>query len=132
MLGAMGIVFATCAVSSCAETPRTTTNFCRVLGERIDEIVAPPTNNDEIERLIDHYDRLADVAPLEVQADLLTIRDLFIAAADIDVDDPASVQNVADLAYLAEQAAEDAGIYVGATCGLDLSTGLAVQVPTTP
>jgi hypothetical protein len=41
------------------------------------------------------------------------------------------VQAVADAAYGAERAAEDAGIYVGATCGVDLSSGFAVQAPAT-
>jgi hypothetical protein len=39
------------------------------------------------------------------------------------------VQALADRAYGADQAAEEAGIYAGATCGIDLSTGLAVEVP---
>ncbi len=116
----------------CAETPRTATNFCRVLAERIDEMVEPPTDNQAVSRLIDHYSRLAEVAPLEVEDDIVTLRDLFIAASQVNVNDPASVQAVADAAYEADKAAEDAGIYAGATCGVDISTGFAVQVPATP
>ena len=116
----------------CAETPRTATNFCRVLAERIDEMIEPPTDNQAVSRLIDHYSRLAEVAPLEVEDDIVTLRDLFIAASQVNANDPASVQTVADAAYEADRAAEDAGIYVGATCGVDISTGLAVQVPATP
>lgn len=116
----------------CAETPRTATNFCRVLAERIDEMIEPPTDNQAVSRLIDHYSRLAEVAPLEVEDDIVTLRDLFIAASQVNANDPASVQAVADAAYEADRAAEDAGIYVGATCGVDISTGLAVQVPATP
>ena len=120
------------ALASCAETPRTATNFCRVLADRIDEMTEPPTDNAGVDRLIEHYSRLAEVAPLEVEDDIVTLRDLFIAASRVNVNDPESVQAVADAAYGADKAAEDAGIYAGATCGVDLSTGFAVQVPETP
>jgi len=119
------------AFSGCAETPRTATNFCRVLAERIDDITTPPTSNAEVQELIGHYDRLVEVAPIEVEDDLAAIRNLFVLASDVDVNDPASVQAVADAAYGAERAAEDAGIYVGTTCGVDLSSGFAVQAPAT-
>jgi len=117
------------ALASCAETPRTATNFCRVLADRIDEMTEPPTDNAGVDRLIEHYSRLAEVAPLEVEDDIATLRDLFIAASQVNVNDPASVQAVADLAYKAELAAEEAGVYAAATCGLDLSTGLSIDVP---
>ena len=119
------------AISGCAATPRTATNFCRVLAERIDDITTPPTSNAEVQELIGHYDRLVEVAPIEVEDDLAAIRNLFVLASDVDVNDPASVQAVADAAYGAERAAEDAGIYVGTTCGVDLSSGFAVQAPAT-
>ena len=119
------------ASSACAATPRTATNFCRVLADRIDDITTPPVSNAEVQRLIGHYDRLVEVAPIEVEDDLATLRNLFVLASDIDVNEAASVQAVADAAYAAERAAEDAGVYVGATCGVDLSTGFAVQAPTT-
>jgi hypothetical protein len=119
------------AFAGCAETPRTATNFCRVLAERIDDITTPPTSNAEVQELIGHYDRLVEVAPIEVEDDLAAIRNLFVLASDVDVNDPTSVQAVADAAYGAERAAEDAGIYVGTTCGVDLSSGFAVQAPAT-
>jgi len=115
--------------SACTETPRTATNFCRVLADRIDEMVEPPTDNAAVSRLIEHYSRLAEVSPLEVEDDIVVLRDLFIAASAVNVNDPASVQQVADLAYEADGAAEAAGIYAGATCGVDLSTGFSVVVP---
>lgn len=114
---------------ACTETPRTATNFCRVLADRLTALTTAPTNNDDVQQLIEHYDRLVEVAPVEVEDDLATIRDLFVQASEVKVNDPASVQAVADAAYAAERAAQDAGIYVGITCGVDLSTGLAVQVP---
>lgn len=128
----VAVVVGLAATAACAETPRTATNFCRVLANRIGDITTPPESNDDVQRLIEHYDRLVEVAPIEVEGDLTIIRDLFQAASQVNVKDLVSVQAVADAAYDAERAAEDAGVYVGATCGLDLSTGLSVQVPTTP
>ena len=128
----VAILVGVSVLASCAQTPRTATNFCRVLADRIDEITEPPTDNAGVDRLIEHYSRLAEVAPLEVEDDIATLRDLFIAASQVNVNDPESVQAVADAAYGAEKAAEDAGIYAGATCGVDLSTGFAVQVPEAP
>ena len=127
-----GVAVAALLFTACAETPRTATNFCRVLSDRIGLITTPPASNDDVQRLIEHYDRLVEVAPLEVEDDLATIRDLFIAASQVNASNAESVQKVADAAYNAERAAEDAGIYVGAVCGLDLSTGLSVQVPMAP
>ncbi len=120
-------VFAALTVVGCAETPRTATNFCRVLAERIDEIVAPPKTQQDVEQLVDHYSRLAEVAPLEVEADFLALREIFAAAADVNVNDPQSLQAVADASYAAEAAADRAAMYVATTCGVDLSTGLAVD-----
>jgi hypothetical protein len=129
--GAVVFVAAALASAGCAETPRTATNFCRVLADRIDEMVVPPTDNDDVARLVKHYTRLAEVAPLAIEDDFVTLRDLFVAASEVRAEDQASVQAVADLAYEAELAAQEAGIYAAATCGLDLSTGLSVEVPVT-
>ncbi|MGA0131545.1 MAG: hypothetical protein ACO3KE_03040 [Ilumatobacteraceae bacterium] len=117
-------------LASCATTPRTATNFCRVLADRLDGITQTPTSSAQVQELIGHYDRLVEVAPIEVEDDLATIRNLFVLASEVDVTDAASVQAVADASYAAERAADDAGVYVGATCGVDLSNGFAVQAPT--
>jgi len=114
----------------CAETPRTATNFCRVLADRIDEMTTPPTSNGDVDRLVEHYGRLAEVAPLEVEADFIALREVFVAASKVNVGDTESVQALADAAYAAETSADRAAMYAAATCGVDLSTGFAVQVPT--
>jgi hypothetical protein len=95
-----------------------------VLADRLDGITQTPTSSAQVQELIGHYDRLVEVAPIEVEDDLATIRNLFVLASEVDVTDAASVQAAA------ERAADDAGVYVGATCGVDLSNGFAVQAPT--
>ena len=101
-----------------------------MLADRLDGITQTPTSSAQVQELIGHYDRLVEVAPIEVEDDLATIRNLFVLASEVDVTDAASVQAVADASYAAERAADDAGVYVGATCGVDLSNGFAVQAPT--
>jgi hypothetical protein len=123
-------VFLGVVALGCAETPRTATNFCRLLADRIDEITTPPTSNGDVDRLVEHYGRLAEVAPLEVEADFIALRDVFVAASKVNVGDTESVQALADAAYAAEASADRAAMYAAATCGVDLSTGFAVQVPT--
>jgi hypothetical protein len=132
VVGSLAMVLAVVGFTACAQTPRTATNFCRVLADRIADMTEAPIDNSGVGRLIDHYSRLVEVAPLEVEDDFTVLRDLFVAASEVNVSDPASVQAVADLAYQAERAAEDAGVYAGAVCGLDLSTGLTVRVPDLP
>jgi hypothetical protein len=124
------VVFLSVVALGCAETPRTATNFCRVLADRIDEMTTPPTSNGEVDRLVEHYGRLAEVAPLEVEADFIALREVFVAASKVNVGDADSVQALADAAYAAEASADRAAMYAAATCGVDLSTGFAVQVPT--
>jgi len=115
-IGAMlAMVALVISATACAATPRTATNFCRVLADRIDDITTPPVSNAEVQRLIGHYDRLVEVAPIEVEDDLATLRNLFVLASDIDVNDAASVQAVADAAYAAERAAEDTPETIPAT-----------------
>ena len=123
-------VFLGVVALGCAETPRTATNFCRVLADRIDEITTTPTSNGDVDRLVEHYGRLAEVAPLEVEADFIALREVFVAASKVNVGDTESVQALADAAYAAETSADRAAMYAAATCGVDLSTGFAVQVPT--
>ncbi len=110
-------------VAGCASTPRTATNFCRVLDARRAEIAVTPTTSGDIARLVDDYEQLVAVAPLEVESDLRVLLELFRLASNVIADDAEQVQRLADLSYGAEKAADDAAAWVAATCGFDLSTG---------
>lgn len=135
LLGAITAVAA--LVAGCASTPRTATNFCRVLDARRSQIAVTPTTSGDIARLVDDYEELVAVAPLEVESDLRVLLELFRLASNVNADDAEQVQRLADLSYGAEKAADDAATWVAATCGFDLSTGSllsggAVVTPVTP
>lgn len=113
-------------VAGCATTPRTATNFCRVLDARRAAIAATLGSDGDINRLVNDYEAIVAVAPIEVEADLRVLLELFRLAANVNTDDAEQVQRLADLSYGAEKAADDAATWVAATCGFDLSTGSVI------
>ena len=114
------------AVTACAETPRTGTNFCRQLAKEMPGISVMPATIEEVNAAVGHFTRLQKVAPLEVQQDWDALTDLMIAASKVKADDAESVQQVADLAYATEASANSASEWVIATCGVDISLGVQV------
>ena len=114
------------AVTACAETPRTGTNFCRQLAKEMPGISVMPATVEEVNAAVGHFTRLQKVAPLEVQQDWNALTELMIAASKVKADDAESVQQVADLAYATEANANTASEWVKATCGVDISLGVQV------
>jgi hypothetical protein len=120
------LVIASIAVTACAETPRTGTNFCRQLAKEMPGISVMPATVEEVNAAVGHFTRLQKVAPLEVQQDWDALTELMIAASKVKADDAESVQQVADLAYATEANANTASAWVKATCGVDISLGVQV------
>ena len=119
------LVFASLTVlASCSRPARTATNFCRQLQQEMPGIAMPAATPSQVSDLVDSYGRLLDVAPLAVEEDWAALTDLVKAAAKVDAADPASVQQVADLAYATQRHATNAAAWVLATCGVDISTGV--------
>ena len=114
------------AITACAETPRTGTNFCRQLAKEMPGISVMPATVEEVNAAVGHFTRLQKVAPLEVQQDWDALTELMIAASKVKADDAESVQQVADLAYATETSATTASEWVKATCGVDISLGVQV------
>ena len=114
------------AVTACAETPSTGTNFCRQLAKEMPGISVMPATVEEVNAAVGHFTRLQKVAPLEVQQDWNALTELMIAASKVKADDAESVQQVADLAYATEANANTASEWVKATCGVDISLGVQV------
>ena len=114
------------AVTACADTPRTGTNFCRQLAKEMPGISVMPATVEEVNAAVGHFTRLQKVAPLEVQQDWDALTKLMIAASKVKADDAESVQQVADLAYATEANANTASEWVKATCGVDISLGVQV------
>ena len=68
------------AVTACAETPRTGTNFCRQLAKEMPGIAVMPATVAEVNAAVGHFTRLQKVAPLEVQE--------FVVDVPVDVEVP--------------------------------------------
>ena len=124
-------VFTICVISAvsltaCAETPRTSTNFCRQLAKEMPGIAVMPATVEEVNASVGHFTRLQKVAPLEVQEDWDALTELMIAASKVKAEDPESVQQVADMAYATEANAQAASQWVKNTCGVDISLGVQV------
>jgi hypothetical protein len=118
-------------LAACGSTPKSTTNFCRQLEQEMPEIAELPATPEAIDATVERYERLLEVAPLAIEADLRTVTELFQAAADMDASDPDNVQAVVDQAYYSEQSATNVAEWTLETCGVDISTGLTVAPPAT-
>ena len=114
------------AAGSCAETPRTATNFCRQLALEVPAITQPSATAAEVSQMLDRYKRLGKVAPLEIEEDWKSLTELLTVASRANPNDAESVQTVIDMSYSTEKAAEAAAKWIRETCGVDISTGLNV------
>ncbi len=108
-------------VAACGSAPvRSAEKFCGELTAHKDEIHKLPQSPEEISALISLYSRMGEVAPLEVQADWDQLSTNLKTANSVDVNNPASVQGVADAAYATQRSAENLVTWAHNTCGLDL------------
>ena len=101
-------------------TPRSTSSFCGELQAHDNEIRTPPAKADEIPALITLYSKMGEVAPLEIQGDWEIVYGSLKTANTVNADDPASVQQVADVAYAAQQSATNVANWAKSNCNVDL------------
>ena len=117
---AAGLVV-TVGLASCGEAAtRSTERFCGELTTHATEIQTVPTEVDAIPALITLYSKMAEVAPLEIQADWEKVYSVLKTANTINTADPASVQKAADTAYAADQAARNVVTWAKDNCGVDI------------
>ena len=114
------------ATSACRSTPRTGENFCRQLAKEMPAIAEPPISAEAVDAAVRRFERLNEIAPLEVESDWQALTELMRAARDVDANDQASVQALVDLSYATEKSATAAAAWVLSTCGVDIATGLSV------
>lgn len=110
-------------VASCTSTPRTATNFCRLLERHRDTFTALPTTNDEVAEVAERYAELLEVAPLTVEEEWAALTRLMREAADVDPNDPEAVEALVEKSYLTEASATAAAKWVLENCGVDIATG---------
>lgn len=107
----------------CTSTPRTATNFCRLIERHRDTLVLLPTSADAVGAVAERYAELLEVAPLAVEQDWAVLTDLMAAAAAVDANDPEAVEDLIQRSLLAERSAKSASNWVLETCGVDLAGG---------
>jgi hypothetical protein len=118
-------------------TPRSTSSFCGELQAHDNEIRTPPAKADEIPALITLYSKMGEVAPLEIEGDWEIVYGSLKTANTVDANNPASVQQVADTAYAAQQSATNVANWAKNNCNVDLGPiaivpgGAGVAPPTT-
>ena len=131
-LTVLSLVSLAIALSACRSTPRTAQNFCRQLAKELPGIAEPPVTDEQITLAVRRFERLNEIAPLEVESDWQALTDLMRAARDVDANDTQSVQALVDLSYATEKSATAASAWVLSTCGVDISTGVATANPVAP
>lgn len=114
------------ALGGCRSTPRTAQNFCRQLEKELPGIAEAPVTDEQITQAVRRFERLNEIAPLEVEADWQALTTLMRAARDVDANDTASVQALVDLSYATERSATAAAAWVASTCGVDIATGVSI------
>lgn len=122
----VGLTVLATVTTSCAETPRTATNFCRQLALEVPAITQPTATPAEVSQMLDRYKRLGKVAPLAIEQDWKSLTELLTVASRANPNDAESVQAVVDMSYATEKAADAAAKWIRETCGVDISTGLSV------
>jgi hypothetical protein len=116
-------------LGACSSPARTSTNFCRQLADELPEIADLPATDEQISDAVKRYERLLEVAPLEIEKEFESLTALMRAARDVDAADPESVQALVELTYSSEKDALASSAWVLATCGVDLSLGISPSAP---
>jgi hypothetical protein len=116
-------------LGACSSPARTSTNFCRQLADELPEIADLPATDEQISDAVKRYERLLEVAPLEIEKEFESLTALMRAARDVDAADPDSVQALVELTYSSEKDALASSAWVLATCGIDLSLGISSSAP---
>jgi hypothetical protein len=116
-------------LGACSSPARTATNFCRQLADELPEIADLPATDEQISDAVQRYERLLEVAPLEIEKEFDSLTALMRTARDVDAADNESVQALVELTYSSEKDALASSAWVLATCGVDLSLGIAPSAP---
>lgn len=118
-------------LAACGGPDRTGTAFCGQLGRELPAIGMPVETPAQVTEMVDRYERLLVRSPLTIEADMQVLTDLLRMAEDVDPNDPAERQQLADAAWRAQISAEKVREWVKSTCAVDLATGLFIEPPRT-
>lgn len=120
----LAVVIGVASLGACGgDASRSTSAFCNELDRQLPGLDGPLADDGDLDALIDRYEGLGALAPLAVEDDWDRLTGLVRAAATAAIDDPDSIQDVADQTYATERA------YVRITEWVDANCGLAMPAP---
>lgn len=125
----IGLAIVCSALVGCSDPDRTGASFCAELAVELPGLTGPIGTDDDIDVLVGRYERLDRITPLAIEDEWAAITELIRQAADVDVSDPRSRQELADAAYKVERPARDVSTWVESTCGLDMPDVIGIEGP---
>lgn len=117
--------------SSCSDPDRSGAHFCAELADELEGLAGPVGTPDDIDTLVGRYERLDRITPLAIEDEWHAITQMVQQAADVDISDPRSRQDLADAAYKTERKARVVTAWVESTCGLDMPDIVGIEGPDT-
>lgn len=120
------------ASTACSDPDRSGARFCGELATELPGLSGPIGTSDDIDDLVGRYERLDAITPLAIEDEWHAITQLVRQAADVDISDPRSRQDLADAAYKAERKARDVTSWVQSTCALDMPDIIGIEGPDAP
>ena len=113
------------AVGGCSSDapPATDGQYCATVSASLGQLNAPAiVDSAGIEETSRLYRSITSVAPLAVQKEWETMTSNVEAAANVDPNDPVSMQQLADMARSSQHAATTISDYTSRLCGVTIGT----------
>jgi hypothetical protein len=85
--------------------------------------------SNEVNMMVDRYQRLLERAPLTIEKDIAVMTDLLRQASKLNTNKPEEVQALADASYAANQSSLHVREWVMSTCAVDISSGMNIEPP---
>ena len=119
----------TLGITACGGPSRTGTSFCRQLAKELPAIAQRMQTSNEVNMMVDRYQRLLERAPLTIEKDIAVMTDLLRQASKLNTNKPEEVQALADASYAANQSSLHVREWVMSTCAVDISSGMNIEPP---
>ena len=108
--------------SSCSDgDPRSESAYCGLVARHSSDLNSPVIETSlDIGRVLTAWRAVSDAAPIAIESEWKTMVDSMETAVTVDVEDPESMQKVADTARASEPAAKRVVSYTLERCGITI------------
>lgn len=119
------------AFASCGGSPeRSASRFCSELDRQLPALQTTPAAAEDFETLLAAYEEVGEVAPLAVEEDWQRLTELVRAAMTAAIDDPESMQELAEQSYATERPYVRIAEWVSSNCGLTMPAAGGIETTT--